>query len=315
MLSRILADQVDGLPAQPPATPVATRPRRRGLGRATAKSLAQIKDHVDAPLDHLHRIALLVQPDSPSHRFQRRWVPLAISFDAFELRRELRSHAAYELMLPDGSARSHRGIVVRPELGVPRETLQRWRHSVGPVHLALETLEFAKVRSVVQQTLWRPSSVRRSHGLSRGEGHSARTGEVSGEDLRGCVQSHWAWRHTSSPSLVKVTSHSRMPAPIRRPLRRTPWYAQGTAGPPRDARSRSRDAYTAQCRPRSHKFFLELAFFHPVHQIKRARTSCTELCAAMPSGRARTTPSWQPRVSACSASVCTISSIGKVGIQ
>src|SRR5882762_408382 len=30
-------------------------------------------------------------------------------------------------------------------------------------------------------------------------------------------RSHWSWRQTSSPSLVKVTSHSRMPAPIRAP--------------------------------------------------------------------------------------------------
>jgi len=28
-------------------------------------------------------------------------------------------------------------------------------------------------------------------------------------------RSHWEWRHTSSRSLVKVTSHSTMPAPMR----------------------------------------------------------------------------------------------------
>jgi hypothetical protein len=28
-------------------------------------------------------------------------------------------------------------------------------------------------------------------------------------------RSHWEWRQTSSRSLVKVTSHSMMPAPIR----------------------------------------------------------------------------------------------------
>src|SRR5690242_2983051 len=32
-------------------------------------------------------------------------------------------------------------------------------------------------------------------------------------------RSHWLWRHTSSRSLVKATSHSSTPAPMRAPAR------------------------------------------------------------------------------------------------
>ena len=40
-------------------------------------------------------------------------------------------------------------------------------------------------------------------------------------------RSHWSWRQTSFPSLVKVTSHSRMPAPIRAPAS---WLSLGVLG-------------------------------------------------------------------------------------
>src|SRR5712691_9942158 len=82
--------------------------------------------------------------------------------------------------------------------------------------LPLRDLNSSSVRSLVQHSA--EAAVVRVPEESKAAGENFTVHFSASGVTRMLVvvcKSHWSWRQTSAPSLVKVTSHSRMPAPMR----------------------------------------------------------------------------------------------------
>ena len=122
----------------------------------------------------------------------------------------------------------------------------RGRGGVGGVHLALERLNSASVMSLVQHMADAGVPGCGSAGVN-GCVHLAASSGIARMLVVVC-RSHCECRQTSCRSLVKVTSHSRMPAPMRAAARYDSLCVRGTARARRGARSRSRSARTGRRR-------------------------------------------------------------------